>query len=160
MVKSFTKIQHWFGRIIPFKGRKEGKLASPVIQPDDQIHSLNSALEKDRVNPRHLSIMSGINRDLREVLDQPVAAQLAVNAIQNGYENEFVGIFLLDDEKDEFVIAINFSNRPLTGWVETMHDGDFKPVRILGMPEPPAQGFPLFRLNGFEWRIYHRVVKH
>ena len=63
------------------------------------------------------------------------------------------------DEKDEFVIVINFSNRPLTGRVETMNDGDFKPLRFSGMPEVPQQGFPLFRLNGFEWRIYHRVVK-
>jgi cyclomaltodextrinase / maltogenic alpha-amylase / neopullulanase len=63
------------------------------------------------------------------------------------------------DEKDEFVIVINFSNRPETGWVEVAHDREFKPVRISGMPEAPAEGFPLYRLNGFEWRIYHRVAK-
>jgi glycosidase len=62
------------------------------------------------------------------------------------------------DEKDEFVIAINFSNRPIVGWVEVMHDQAFKPVKIAGLPDAPAAGFPLFRLNGFEWRIYHRVV--
>jgi len=67
--------------------------------------------------------------------------------------------FMRLDDKDEFVIVINFSNRPVTGWVETMHDGDFKPVQISGMPEAPPHGFPLFRLNGFEWRIYHRVVR-
>ena len=32
-------------------------------------------------------------------------------------------------------------------------------VKLAGMPEPPVDGFPLFRLNGFEWRIYHRAVK-
>ena len=63
------------------------------------------------------------------------------------------------DSKDEFVIVINFSNRPVTGWVEVLHDREFKPVKIAGMPEPPADGFPLFRLNGFDWRIYHRAVK-
>jgi cyclomaltodextrinase / maltogenic alpha-amylase / neopullulanase len=67
--------------------------------------------------------------------------------------------FMRLDQHDEFVIAVNFSNRPLAGWVEVMHDQDFKPVKISGMPEFPATGFPLFRLNGFEWRIYHRVVK-
>ena len=67
--------------------------------------------------------------------------------------------FMRADDRDEFVVVINFSNRPVTGWVETMHDGDFKPVQISGMPEAPAHGFPLFRLNGFEWRIYHRSVK-
>ena len=43
--------------------------------------------------------------------------------------------------------------------MEVQHDREFKPVAIAGLPEPPAEGFPLFRLNGFEWRIYHRVVK-
>jgi glycosidase len=67
--------------------------------------------------------------------------------------------FLRLDAKDEFVVAVNLSNRPNLGWVEVMHEQDFKPVKIAGMPESPTSGFPLFRLNGFEWRIYHRVVK-
>jgi glycosidase len=78
--------------------------------------------------------------------------------LHNSDENNLLSFMRLDN-KDEFVIVINFSNRPVTGWVETMHDGDFKPVQISGMPEVPQHGFPLFRLNGFEWRIYHRVVK-
>jgi len=40
-----------------------------------------------------------------------------------------------------------------------MHDREFKAVKISGMPDVPPEGFPLFRLNGFEWRIYHRTVK-
>jgi hypothetical protein len=32
-------------------------------------------------------------------------------------------------------------------------------VKMAGMPDPPANGFPLFRLSGFEWQIYHRAVK-
>ena len=67
--------------------------------------------------------------------------------------------FMRLDSKDEFVIAINFSNRPVVGWVEVMHEQEFKPVKIAGMPECPPGAFPLFRLNGFEWRIYHRTVK-
>jgi hypothetical protein len=63
------------------------------------------------------------------------------------------------DDKDEFVILINVSNRPQVGWVEVMNDHDFKLLKIPGMPEAPAAGFPMFRLNGFEWRIYHRAVK-
>ncbi len=78
--------------------------------------------------------------------------------LHNSDENDLLSFMRLDD-KDEFVVVINFSNRPVTGWVETMHDGDFKPIQISGMPEVPAHGFPLFRLNGFEWRIYHRQVK-
>jgi len=67
--------------------------------------------------------------------------------------------FMRQDDNDEFVIVINFSNRPITGKVEALHDGEFKPVRISGLPEAPAEGFPSFRLKGFEWRVYHRVAK-
>jgi len=66
--------------------------------------------------------------------------------------------FMRLDTKDEFVAVFNFSNRPAVGSVEVMHDQEFKPVKIAGMPECPPGGFPLFRLNGFEWRIYHRVI--
>jgi cyclomaltodextrinase len=66
--------------------------------------------------------------------------------------------FMRRDEKDEFVVAVNFSNRPLVGWVEVMNDQQFKPLKFPGVPEVPASGFPLFRLTGYEWRIYQRVV--
>jgi glycosidase len=78
--------------------------------------------------------------------------------LHNSDEANLVTIMRLDD-KDEFVIVINFSNRPSTGWVEVLHDREFKPVKLAGMPEPPADSFPLFRLNGFDWRIYHRATK-
>jgi hypothetical protein len=39
-----------------------------------------------------------------------------------------------------------------------INDQQFKPLKTAGMPEAPASSFPLFRLNGFEWRIYHRAV--
>jgi glycosidase len=78
--------------------------------------------------------------------------------LRNSNEADLVSLMRLDD-KDEFVVLINFSNRPQVGWVEVLNDHDFKLVKITGMPEAPAAGFPMFRLNGFEWRIYHRAVK-
>ena len=78
--------------------------------------------------------------------------------LRNSDESNLVTFLRLDD-KDEFVVVINFSNRPATGWVEVMHDREFNLVKMAGIPEPPMDGFPLFRLNGFEWRIYHRAVK-
>jgi len=78
--------------------------------------------------------------------------------LRNSNEADLVSLMRLD-EKDEFVILINVSNRPQVGWVEVLNDHDFKLLKISGMPEAPAAGFPMFRLNGFEWRIYHRAVK-
>jgi cyclomaltodextrinase / maltogenic alpha-amylase / neopullulanase len=90
--------------------------------------------------------------------EQPAFCNDRVIWLHNSDEANLVTLMRLDN-KDEFVTVINFSNRPTTGWVEVLHDREFKAVRIPGMPEPPADGFPLFRLNGFEWRIYHRTVK-
>jgi len=79
--------------------------------------------------------------------------------LRNSNDADLVTLMRLDD-KDEFVVVINFSNRPQVGWGEVQNDQQFKPVSFPGMPEPPATGFPLFRLGGFEWRIYHRAVAH
>lgn len=78
--------------------------------------------------------------------------------LHNSDEADLITFMRLDGH-NEFVIVINFSNRPTLGWVEVMHDQEFKPVKIKGMPESPSSGFPLFRLNGFDWRIYQRAVQ-
>jgi glycosidase len=77
--------------------------------------------------------------------------------LPNSDEANLVTLMRLD-ANDEFVVVINFSNRPIAGSVEVKNSGEFKPVQISGMPKPPADDFPSFHLGGFEWRIYHRVV--
>ena len=78
--------------------------------------------------------------------------------LHNSDEANLVTLMRLDT-RNEFVIAINFSNRSMVGWVQVMHDQEFKPVKIKGMPDSPPSGLPLFRLNGFEWRIYQRTIQ-
>jgi glycosidase len=78
--------------------------------------------------------------------------------LRNSDEANLVTFMRLDSQ-EEFVMVINFSNRPVIGSLEVMHDHEFKPVKMKGMPESPGTGFPLFRLNGFEWRIYQRTVR-
>jgi glycosidase len=77
--------------------------------------------------------------------------------LHNSDEANLVTLMRLDGN-NEFVVVINFSNRPVTGRVEVKNSGEFKPVQISGMPKLPGDDFPLLRLGGFEWRIYHRVV--
>jgi cyclomaltodextrinase len=78
--------------------------------------------------------------------------------LRNSDEADLVTLMRLD-KSDEFVVVINFSNRPAVGWVEVQHTEEFKPVRIAGMPDGPPGQLPLFRLGGFDWRIYHRAVQ-
>lgn len=66
--------------------------------------------------------------------------------------------FMRRDKQDEFVVLINFSNRPRVGSVDVSNAEEFRPLPISGMPETPINRLPLFKLSGFQWRIYHRVV--
>jgi glycosidase len=75
--------------------------------------------------------------------------------LPNSKEDSLV-TFERADENAEFVVVINFSNRPLSGRVEVDNSEDFKPVGISGMPEVPDQDFPSVHLGSFEWRIYQR----
>ncbi len=77
--------------------------------------------------------------------------------LHNSDEKDLVS-FIRSDGTDEFVVLINFSNRPVAGHVELENDGYFKPVPIAGQSGAPAGELPQFHLNGFEWRIYHRVL--
>jgi glycosidase len=77
--------------------------------------------------------------------------------LHNSNEGNLV-TFKRADESNEFVVVINFSNRPIHGQVEVTNGGDFKPVRIAGMPQVPNQDFPSVHLGGFDWRIYQRSL--
>lgn len=66
--------------------------------------------------------------------------------------------FLRADDKDELLVVINFSNRPLTGKVDLENVAGFAPVEISGLQSSNGGPLPVFHLNGFEWRIYHRFV--
>jgi cyclomaltodextrinase / maltogenic alpha-amylase / neopullulanase len=80
-----------------------------------------------------------------------------VTWLRNSDEGSLV-TFKRADEQNEFVVVINFSNRPVKGQLELSHGGDFKPVRIAGMPQVPNQDFPSVHLGGFDWRIYQRSL--
>jgi len=77
--------------------------------------------------------------------------------LHNSNEGSLV-TFKRADEKNEFVVVINFSNRPSDGKVEIENGQDFKPVRVAGMPPDPSQDFPSLHLGGFDWRIYQRAA--
>jgi cyclomaltodextrinase len=67
--------------------------------------------------------------------------------------------FLRADNKDQFLVVINFSNRAVTGKVDLKDVNGFQPVEISGVQSSDGGPLPEFHLNGFEWRIYHGAVK-
>jgi len=80
-----------------------------------------------------------------------------VSWLHNSDENDVV-TFMRQDDENEFVIAINFSNRPVSAGVEVQDSPDFKPVQLSGMPGRCLDNLSQVHLNGFEWRIFHRSI--
>lgn len=78
-----------------------------------------------------------------------------VTWLHNSNEGNLV-TFKRADDQNEFVVVINFANRPCNGQVQMPNSDGFRPVPIAGMPQVPKQDFPAVHLGGFEWRIYHR----
>lgn len=77
--------------------------------------------------------------------------------LRNSQEDSIVSFRRLDD-KEEFVVVINFSNRPANAQVEVGDGPDFKPVPIAGTSQGPNSYLPSVRLDAFGWRIYQRSV--
>jgi cyclomaltodextrinase / maltogenic alpha-amylase / neopullulanase len=111
-------------------------------------------------NPRERPPLGKIYKGLIQLRKQyPAFRNHRVVWLPNSNEADIVTLMRFD-ERDEFVVVINFSNRPVSGKIEVKNSGDFKPVQISGLSKPPDGDFPVVHLGGFEWRIYHRTVPH
>jgi len=109
--------------------------------------------------PKERPPLRKIYRDLIKLRKQyPAFRNDRVIWLENSDVDNLV-TFMRLDSKDEFVFVLNLSNRPVIGWAEVMNEAEFKPVKIEGMEEKAMLNFPMFRLGGFEWKIFHRVVK-
>jgi cyclomaltodextrinase len=109
--------------------------------------------------PKERPALRDIYRDLIRLRKEHAALQNnRVVWLRNSDEASLVTLMRLDD-KDEFVFVINLSNRALVGSVQVQNAAEFKPLKIAGLPDPGAKGFPLFQLKAFEWTLFHRPVK-
>jgi cyclomaltodextrinase len=101
--------------------------------------------------------LRSIYHDLIQLRHQyPALRNSSVGWLQNSDETRLL-TFLRADDKDELLVVINFSNRPLTGKVDLKNVDGFAPVEISGVQNSGVGPLPTFHLNGFEWRIYHRA---
>ena len=87
----------------------------------------------------------------------PAFHSSGVQWLHNSSEASLV-TYLRADDKDSFLVAINFSNRPLDSQVNLPDAAGFAPVPISGLQSSDNNRPPAIHLNGFEWRIYHRAT--
>lgn len=109
-------------------------------------------------HPKDRPPLTAIYRQLANLRKQyPAFRNSTVKWLTNSDSADLV-TYSREDQNDEFVVVINFSNRPLSGSVEVEEAQEFRPVNIPGVPD--GLGFPRFRMNGFDWEIYHRTIDH
>ncbi|HZI33310.1 MAG TPA: alpha-glucosidase C-terminal domain-containing protein, partial [Candidatus Binatia bacterium] len=100
----------------------------------------------------------GAYHDLIQLRKQnPALCGNNVEWLHNSDENDLV-TFLRADDKDEFLVVINFSNRPVTGRVGLKNAAGFNGVNITGTDDFNGASLPMIHLNGFGWHIYHRAA--
>jgi len=108
-------------------------------------------------HPKERPPLRNIYRDLIRLRKQYACLRNDdVTWLRNSDEADVV-TFMRANDQDQFVVIINFSNRPIDAKMRGKIPKGFQPVHIDGIPVPP-DGLLRFHLNGFEWRIYHRVV--
>jgi len=96
-------IRSWFLSRGPF--RKEWQtLLERIDHQEEQIHALVSLLGVDRRQRAQLGLLTEVAQKLKTVLDQPVSAQLAVNAIRRAYDCPLVTVLKYDAGHGEFAL--------------------------------------------------------
>jgi len=109
-------------------------------------------------NPKERPQLRSIYHDLIQLRKNSAALRSNnVEWLHNSDENKLV-TFLRADDKDEFLVVINLSNRPLTGSVNLKNASGFSEVKISGADNSGGGPLPAIHLNEFEWRIYHRAA--
>lgn len=102
---------------------------------------------------------------LRRIYRELIKLRASAPALRNGRvvwqtnaQPESLVTFIRRDDQDEFLIAINFSNRSVSGKVNLRSAAQFTRVKIGGMPPTPEATLPDLRLAGFEWAIFRRAA--
>ena len=78
--------------------------SDPVDLHSDQITALTRQLEAEKHRNEQLTLLWELSQQFENQLDEPVAAQLAVNTLERGIECSYVCLYLHDIEKNEFIV--------------------------------------------------------
>jgi len=139
-------------------------LPSEGPKPKDDTESADPALFEKRTicwHP-HASERPPFRRVYQELIQlrkqNPAFRTPSVQWLHNSCETSLV-TYLRADEKDSFLVAINFANRPVDGQVDLPDGAGFAPVRIAGLQNSAAHPLPSIHLSGFGWQIFHRTIK-
>ena len=98
-------ISRWLGSFIHREKtrRKEVTYPSPAEIQSDQMMVLSRQLEAEKYRNAQLILLNELSQQLETRLDQPVAAQLAVNTLERAIDCSYVCLLIHEPEHREFV---------------------------------------------------------
>ncbi|HEY9151307.1 MAG TPA: HD domain-containing phosphohydrolase [Anaerolineales bacterium] len=105
MAEHPSTISHWLDRFIHREKASPPEnvhLSATEIQ-SDQIAALSRQLEIEKRRNAQLILLNELSQQLETRLDQPVAAQLAVNTLERAIDCSYVCLLTHDPERREFV---------------------------------------------------------
>jgi len=110
--------------------------------------------------PKERPPLRDIYRDLINLRRQnPAFTNSEVIWLENSRSNDVV-TFLRRDVDNEFLVIINFSNRPTDASIQIKNPTGFRPLQVAGMSVANSESLPQFTLKPFEWRIYQRGLQN
>jgi glycosidase len=131
------------------------------MEVGDATESADPALfEKMPVfwNPGGRPPLRTIYHDLIKLRKQnPALCTGTVEWLDNTATNQVVS-FLRKDDKNEFLVLINFSSSVVLGSVTLDAADGFEPVSIGDQPRPIDTSLPNFKLNSYSWYIFHQAI--
>ncbi|HUH97814.1 MAG TPA: HD domain-containing phosphohydrolase [Anaerolineales bacterium] len=98
-------VVQWLGRFIhnDRAPRQTDPRLSPADLRSDQIAALSRQVEAEKRRNTQLILLNELSQQLETRLDQPVAAQLAVNTLERAIECSSVCLLIHEPERREFV---------------------------------------------------------
>ena len=100
----FNRWSQWISHSLNTFASPSRNLHTKVEIQTEQITSLVHQLENEKKRTAQLNLLAELSHQLEAQLDQPVAAQLAVNTLQRALECKHVAVFENEIERREFSI--------------------------------------------------------
>jgi len=119
----FGSWSHWITRSLKSFTLPSQNLRTRVAIQSEQIAALSHQLNSEKKRSAQLNFLAELSHQLEAQLDQPVAAQLAVNTLQRALECKHVAIFENKIEHGEFSIVALAGNILPPGYHQSTAQG-------------------------------------
>ena len=119
----FSGWSRWISRSFNTFASPSRNLHTKIEIQAEQISSLGRQLDNERKRSAQLNLLAELSHQLEAQLDQPVAAQLAVNSLQRALDCKHVAVFENEIDHREFSIMASAGTFLPSGYRQSISKG-------------------------------------